>query len=1247
MIALGVLAMGFFLSVLLDPDFKQNSILYFLLLSTIIFMCLKILHEWVHYFYITIPETPPAEKKFTADIFTTYYPGEPYKMVETTLLAIQQIRYPHTTYLCDEANDPRLRDLCKQLNIHHITRPDKKDAKAGNINNALKQSTGELCVVLDPDHTPFPEFLDPIVTHFNDPEVGFVQIVQAYINYNESLIAKGAAQQTFQLYGPMMMTMNRYGTVPAIGANCTFRRGALDSIGGHATGLAEDLHTAMKLHARGWKSVYVPKVLSRGLVPSTLAAYYKQQQKWSRGVFELWITAYPKLFNHFTWRQKIHYGIIPLYYLSGIISLINFLIPVISLVLGVSPIKLDFPDFALNGLPLFMAIILIRHYVQRWVMEEDERGFHIVGGLLFIGTWWVFVKGLLYTIIRKKIPYIPTPKDNSDNRNFDLNIPNITVLIISVLAVVYGLSTDLNPYSLTMAGFACINCMIMLFTIMASGQLRFRLMKTRYPLIYILMRFVSASKKGFWLFRHRLYSRLRISGLLLLLCTLGFVLYTTLFEPPKRDHPYYPNAKKDIFLLGMYAPEQKGGISSIRKIKNLGKTHNLRFGIISVYLPWGDGPGSTLPFQTLDSIYQSGAIPMITWEPWQSLFKHSLGKNPEDKEKKIFSRIVNGDYDRFLAGFCEQFRSLQRPLFLRFAQEADNPVYPWSATGDNSPAEFKSAWKYLHDFFEERKIYNIIWVWNPWKAEGVDAYFPGKDYVDWIGVTCLNYGKMNPDAKFYSMDSLYQPFHLKTVFRTGLPVILSEMGSPKSEGNQQQWFQKAFDSSLKHFPEIKALVLFNSPGDKNDPMLPPFGHIDWDINLSDSLSALISQKSKMADDIQNTFPLSIPLIRSNVSSDNKTMLLFKDIRGVNYTRGQNWSNNYHIFTKKELKDDFSEMKMAGINTIKYYGPGIYDYNILNTAKEFQLNIQYCFWIPDQINFIHNKSDLEKLNRNIINTIRHLKNKREIIAWHIGNTTFQNLETSYFKPELLYQQEAYLSWLEKLIKSIKEIDSLRPVTVDIIANAGLLTSVDKIRFRVPAISGFGLIIDRNDTSLALIKQLSSPWFFSKISPEIFLQNASNLQGGFIENWKDEETSDFVKLNGLVDMKGRWKPAFIGLRSKWTGIQTVELIPGIKILRPAVTILANDTPHYNAIVYEKNSWRLASNDSANLKFDWYLVEKDRFNNPISMKYMGNGTQIPILIPQNPYKYQVYLSAIKDNQIRMVNTSLNIPLNAESRK
>ncbi|MCE7065067.1 glycosyltransferase [Dyadobacter sp. CY326] len=530
MIFIGCMTIAFFLYHVLDPSVRGNGPLYWMLMVTFVFTCLKLLYEWYHYLHITVPPTPPLTKDFTVDIFTTFCAGEPYDMIIETLTAVKAITYPHETYLCDEADDPFLKEFCQQLGVHHVTRTVKINAKAGNINNALKQSKGELCVVLDPDHVPLPDFLDPVVPHFTNPEIGYVQVVQAYRNSDESLIAKGAAQQTYQFYGPMMMTMNKYGTVLAIGANCTFRRAALDSIGGHAAGLAEDMHTSMQLHAKGWKSVYVPEVVARGLVPSTLSAYYKQQLKWSRGVFDLLVTAYPKLFSQFTWRQKLHYGIIPMHYLSGIIYLINFLIPVIALCFGTSPMHMDITQFGLAVFPLIAAIVLIRHFVQWWVMEDEERGFHMVGGLLLIGSWWIFILGFVYTLAGKKVPYVPTPKDGNEANNWPLNVPNLIVLAVSAAAIGYGLLTDWNPYNLVMAGFAGLNCLFMCFTIAASRQQQFRLLRANNPRLNALMSHVKFLKGIFWIFRHQLYTGLRSTAMLVTLLLLGVWLYNAEFK---------------------------------------------------------------------------------------------------------------------------------------------------------------------------------------------------------------------------------------------------------------------------------------------------------------------------------------------------------------------------------------------------------------------------------------------------------------------------------------------------------------------------------------------------------------------------------------------------------------------------------------------------------------------------------------------------------------------------------------------
>jgi len=528
MICAGMVCMAYLFYQLLQSEHIGHKGLYVLLLSTLVYFCLKILHEWYHYAGITIPGTPENAPNFSVDVLTTYCAGEPYAMIRTTLEAAQQIKYPHTTYLCDEANDPALRELCATLGVRHVTRDNRINAKAGNINNALQQATGELCLILDPDHIPNPEFLDRIVPHFSNDKVGYVQTVQAYYNIHESLIAKGAAQQTFQFYGPMMMSMQRYGTVQAIGANCTFRRSALDSIGGHAPGLAEDMHTAMLLMAKGWKSVYVPEILTRGLVPSTLSAYYKQQLKWSRGVFELLLVTYPRIFKHLTWRQRIHYGTLPAFYLAGFFYLINFLLPVIALFSGQMPLRMDLGEFLLLGAPLFYATVLIRHYSQYWLMEERERGFHVVGGFLLIGTWWIHSIGFVMSLLRMNVPYDPTPKDGNEANNWPLNIPNGLILLLSISAAFYGMRTHHETHYMAMELMALLNGFFMAFIILASRQQRWRSAIESRRETLLADHYLRKARIRIWLTNHMLMRYFRVSApvLLLLTAVMSFLLLT-------------------------------------------------------------------------------------------------------------------------------------------------------------------------------------------------------------------------------------------------------------------------------------------------------------------------------------------------------------------------------------------------------------------------------------------------------------------------------------------------------------------------------------------------------------------------------------------------------------------------------------------------------------------------------------------------------------------------------------------------
>jgi len=416
----------------------NQRVLFVLLSLATWYGIFRMIVGWYNAFHLEQPEVQAAREGLSVAIFTTSSPGEPYEMFVRTLAAAREILYPHTTYLLDDTRDPRFALLAEEMGAVHLELIGLPGAKAGKINEALKRTTEELIVVLDPDHIPFPRFLHRVLGYFRDPAVGFVQVSQAYHNVNESFVARAAAEQTFSFYGPIMQGMHGTGTSVAIGANCTFRRSALESIGGHGIGLAEDLVTSIRLHAAGWKSVYVPEVVSRGLVPSDLGSFLKQQLKWSRGVHEVLFHEYPRAFSRLTMHQRISYFMIGSYYVVGLTSLIYIAIPLIYLWTGRQPAAFLLSEYIRHALPVGVLGVSIYRFTQRWLCDPiRERGFHWRGTLLKVGAWNVYLKGLLLSVLGVAVPYIPTAKERRRDRFWRLARLPIIVILLSALTAIW------------------------------------------------------------------------------------------------------------------------------------------------------------------------------------------------------------------------------------------------------------------------------------------------------------------------------------------------------------------------------------------------------------------------------------------------------------------------------------------------------------------------------------------------------------------------------------------------------------------------------------------------------------------------------------------------------------------------------------------------------------------------------------------------------------------------------------------
>lgn len=463
---------------------RRTEWLFWLVSLPIFWRPLRSVYNWWVYLWANEARDPLGEVgsfsgPVNADVLTTAMPGEPYSMFAVALPAMAQIRGVNRVYLLDGGYDARLHDLCERSGIVHVDCRGVGGAKAGKVNYCLREfSRAEFVLVIDPDHIPRPDFFERTLPWLRDPEVGFVQVVQAYYNLRDNWIAWGAAEQTFGFYGPTLMGLHGLGLPTAIGANCTFRRSALDAIGGHGEHLAEDAVTSLRLHAHGYRSIYLPWRGSEGLVPNTLNAFWKQQLKWAAGMTQLLVGEYPKLFRKMSPLVRVHYLVAGTFYVCGLTAALNFTLPALCLLFGGYAIDLPVEGFLLHLLPYLLISFTVDRTIQRWYSHSEEEGFPYRSMALEQGTWHIYFLGFLFGVIGKKVPYLPTPKGGDQKVSLLMLAPHLGVIFASAVGIlVASRSPRLERGTILMMGFAAVNVLVLLPTTIQGlwGNLKFLL----------------------------------------------------------------------------------------------------------------------------------------------------------------------------------------------------------------------------------------------------------------------------------------------------------------------------------------------------------------------------------------------------------------------------------------------------------------------------------------------------------------------------------------------------------------------------------------------------------------------------------------------------------------------------------------------------------------------------------------------------------------------------------------------------
>ncbi|KXK62652.1 hypothetical protein AWW66_07540 [Micromonospora rosaria] len=273
--------------------------------------------------------------------------NEPLSVLEPTVIGATRVRGVRRVLVLDDAARDEVRELADRYGAGYLARTERGGAKAGNLNSGLTATDAEFVVTLDADHVPLPELIEQTIGYFDDPQVAVVQSPQSFYNTESFTFRRRRGDdagwhEQAMFYGGIQPTKNRTNSAIYTGTSAMLRRSALDTTGGFAPDTpTEDIHTSLRLHARGWRSVYLRTPLAYGLEVENLEEYYRTRRRWASGSLRLLFRNpdSPLWVRGLTLSQRLNYLSALVTHLQGLNRLAYLVAPIAAVLTGVAPVS--------------------------------------------------------------------------------------------------------------------------------------------------------------------------------------------------------------------------------------------------------------------------------------------------------------------------------------------------------------------------------------------------------------------------------------------------------------------------------------------------------------------------------------------------------------------------------------------------------------------------------------------------------------------------------------------------------------------------------------------------------------------------------------------------------------------------------------------------------------------------------------------------------------------------------------------
>jgi hypothetical protein len=243
----------------------------------------------------------------------------------------------------------------------------------------------------------------------------------------------------------------------------------------------------------------------------------------------------------------------------------------------------------------------------------------------------------------------------------------------------------------------------------------------------------------------------------------------------------------------------------------------------------------------MDAVASRGAMPMVTWEPWD----YTLGVN---QPAYALRKITSGMYDPYITQWAQGAKAWGKPFYLRPAQEMNGNWYPWGyGVNGNTPAQYVKAWRRVVGIFRQVGAMNVRWTWSPnvggtsGKRRGTAsssyaAFYPGDSDVDWVGMDGYNWGTSQSWSAWQDLATVFGATYSALASMTAKPMLIAETASAEQGGDKASWIATGFLTTiLSNFPRIQAAIWF----DENK-------ETDWRVNSSPASLTAYQQVAQFA-----------------------------------------------------------------------------------------------------------------------------------------------------------------------------------------------------------------------------------------------------------------------------------------------------------------------------------------------------------------------------------------------------------------